>query len=407
MKEQAQTAIRFCRELAAYSQEQGKTTRTFLSPPMKDVHRILSTMMSEAGMRTSVDAVGNIHGLLPAAQANAPRLLIGSHLDTVPDAGAFDGVLGVVLGVQLAESFRSRQRAISIDVIGFSEEEGVRFGTPFIGSRALVGSLREADLDLRDRQGRSVRDAIRDFGLECSDFAQARLTDGAIGYLEFHIEQGPVLEALDHPLGIVNTIAGQSRLELVFGGKANHAGTTPMNLRRDALAGAAEWVLEVEKEARAADCLVATVGRIDVEPNAANAIPGGVSASLDVRHGSDEVRRDRVQQLVSAAEAIANRRRLHLTCRHQLDQPSTRMDEAMCNRLERAVQTTGYPVHRMASGAGHDAMIIAPHVPSSMLLLRSPGGVSHSPEESVLACDVEAALVVGLEFLRDLEGQYA
>ena len=363
--------------------------------------------MTDAGMRVSVDAVGNLYGLLPALEPNAPRLIIGSHLDTVPDAGAFDGVLGVALGILLAESFQSLQQTLSIEVIGFSEEEGVRFGTPFIGSRALVGSLGETDLDLRDRHGCSLRDAIRGFGLEPADLAKARLADGAIRYLEFHVEQGPVLESLGYPLGIVTTIVGQSRLEVAFGGKANHAGTTPMNLRQDALAGAAEWILEVEKEARQDNGLVATVGRIEVTPNATNAIPGRATASLDVRHAIDDVRRDRVRQLASAAEDIARWRGLDLSCRQQLDQPTTLMDATMCNELEHAVLAIGHPVHRMASGAGHDAMIIAPHLPSSMLFLRSPGGVSHAPEESVLVDDVEAALIVGLQFLHDLEGKYA
>jgi allantoate deiminase len=407
MKEQAERAIRLCRELAACSEEQGRTTRTYLSQPMKDVHRILSARMADAGLETSVDAVGNLHGLLTALERNAPRLIIGSHLDTVPDAGAFDGVLGVVLAIQLAASLQARCQALSIEVIGFSEEEGVRFATPFIGSRALVGSLDDADLDLRDRQGCSLQDAIRDFGLEPADLAKPRLSDGAIGYLEFHIEQGPVLESLGYPLGVVTAIAGQSRLELVFRGKANHAGTTPMNLRHDALAGAAEWILEVEKGAQRVDALVATVGRIDVTPNATNAIPARATVSLDVRHASDDVRRHQAEQFVAAANAIASQRKLDLTCHHQLDQPATRMDVTLSNVLAQAVQSTGYPVHRMASGAGHDAMILAPHLPSSMLFLRSPGGVSHSPEESVLVDDVEAALVVGLQFLRDLEGRYA
>jgi len=404
MKEQARKAIHLCRELAACSEEEGKTTRTFLSPPMKDVHRILSGWMGDAGLRTSVDAVGNLHGVLPGAQPDASRLLIGSHLDTVPDAGAFDGVLGVVLAIQLAESL-GRGR-LSIEVVGFSEEEGVRFGTPFIGSRALVGSLGETDLDLRDRKGCSLKNAIRSFGLEPAGLAQARLAHGAIGYLEFHIEQGPVLESMNYPLGVVTAIAGQSRLELAFGGKANHAGTTPMNLRRDALAGAAEWILEVEKEA-GRDGVVATVGRIDVSPNATNAIPSRAATSLDVRHAVDDVRLESVERLVLAAGTVAGRRGLDLTCRRQLDQPAAKMDAAMCKGLERAVKATGYPVHRMVSGAGHDAMIMASHMPSSMLFLRSPGGVSHSPEESVWVDDVEAALVVGLQFLRDLEDRYA
>lgn len=407
MKEQAQRAIRICRQLAPFSEEEGRTTRTFLSAPMKDVHRVLRAWMIGIGMQVGVDAAGNLRGVLPGARIGAPRLLIGSHLDTVPDAGAFDGVLGVVLGVMLAELFADKARAIGLEVIGFSEEEGVRFGTPFIGSRALVGSLHEADLNLRDRDGGTVRDAIRRFGLDPDGLPEARFNDGALGYLEFHIEQGPVLENLEAPVGIVFAIAGQSRLDLVFQGKANHAGTTPMSLRRDALAGAAEWILAVEEAGRGGGGLVATVGRINATPNATNAVPGRVEVSLDVRHASDDVRRKQVQQLVAEAESIAKRRGLELRSQQRVDQAAVPLDQTMCGGLEEAVQAKGYAAHRLVSGAGHDAMIVAPFIPSAMLFLRSPGGVSHSPEESVLADDVEAALSVGLHYLRNVEKRHA
>jgi allantoate deiminase len=403
MKEQAQRAIRMCRELAAFSEEMGKTTRTFLSPPMKDVHRVVTKWMCAAGMKVGVDVVGNLHGFLPGTLPDGPRLLIGSHLDTVPDAGAFDGVLGVVLGILLAESLRSDERAFGIEVIGFSEEEGVRFGTPFIGSRALVGSLNETDLDLLDRDGVSVRDAIQHFGLDLTSLAEARLTDGALGYLEFHIEQGPVLERLEYPLGIVTAIVGQSRMDFEFLGKANHSGTTPITLRQDALAGAAEFILAVEEAGKHLSGLVATVGRIDVTPNATNAVPGRAVVSLDIRHACDDIRRSESRRLAVAAQSIADRRRLRLNCHDRLDQPAVPMNETLCNQLEQAVRALQYPVHRMVSGAGHDAMIVAPFVPSAMLFLRSPGGVSHCPEESVLADDIEASLKVGLQFFGDLE----
>jgi allantoate deiminase len=402
----ARQAIELCRELARFSEESGKTTRTFLSPPMRDVHRVLTALMRDAGMRVSIDAMGNLHGIA-AARPGAPTLLVASHLDTVPDAGAFDGVLGVVLGILLARAYQDTSANLCLHVIGFSEEEGVRFGTPFLGSRALAGSIDEQILGRRDQNGRSVREAIADFGLDPAAIPDARLREGAIGYLEIHIEQGPVLENLGLPLGIVDAVAGQSRLEIVFEGTANHAGTTPMDLRRDALAGAAEWILRVEEEGRASGGGVATVGRMEIMPNASNAVAGCARVSLDVRHPSDALRTETVQRLVSAADEIARRRGLEMHCRHNLDQPAVPMDRKLSDRLELAVRSAGYPVHRLVSGAGHDAMILAPLVPAAMLFLRSPGGASHSPEESVLEADVEAALAVGAQFIHDLERQYA
>jgi allantoate deiminase len=289
-----------------------------------------------------------------------------------------------------------------IEVVAFSEEEGVRFGVPFIGSRALIGDIDDDLLETRDANGISIRDAIRAFGLDPTRIGEARVS-GALGYFEFHIEQGPVLEELNLPLGVVDWIAGQTRSEVVFSGHAGHAGTTPMNLRRDALAGAAEWIAVVEREARAIAGLVATVGRLVVQPGAVNVIPGLVRASLDVRHASNSVRREAVEQFLRCAEQIANRRGLVVSTEAHLDQPSVPMHTALVQMLERAVVTSGYPVHRMASGAGHDAMIMARRMPVAMLFLRSPGGISHNPDETVLPEDVAAALKVGEVLLRELE----
>lgn len=383
-------AIRLCRELAAFSEEPDKITRTFLSPPMKDVHRVLGDRLRRAGLKVWIDAAGNLR----AADSTQPRLIVASHLDTVPDAGAFDGVLGVVLGVLLAEALAGQPRKLGLEIIGFSEEEGVRLGRPFIGSQAVTGTL--------DATAPGLEDAIRNFGLDPAELPQARLAPGAIGYLEFHIEQGPVLDRLDLPLAVVDSIAGQTRMELLFFGAANHAGTTPMNNREDALAGAAEWILEVEKEGRAREGLVATVGRIVNQPNASNAIPGQVRVSLDVRHACNEVREEAAAQLITAAYRIASRRGLALNIPRRLDQSTVPMDPSLCESLAAAVQAAGHPVHRMSSGAGHDAMIVAPHVPSTMLFIRSPGGISHSPQESVNEYDVEAALEVGLQFFTGL-----
>jgi allantoate deiminase len=391
MSERANKAIQYCRDLARLSEEPGRTTRTFLSPPMHDVHRLLGTWMRQIGMSVSVDAAGNLRGV--RAGSSAGRLVIASHLDTVPNAGAFDGILGVVLGVALAEV---AEAGPTLEVIGFSEEEGVRFGIPFIGSRAAAGTLDDTILTP------PVLEAIRAFGLDPANLPAARLSPDTTAYLEFHIEQGPVLESLGLPLGIVDAIVGQSRLVLTFRGRANHAGTTPMSLRRDALASVSEWICHVEKSALSEPGLVATVGSIAVEPNATNVIPGLARVSLDVRHACDETRRSSVTELLAAARQICGRRGIALDHEQRLDQPAVALDAGLRAKLASSVQAAGYPVHHMTSGAGHDAMILAPHVPAAMLFLRSPGGISHHPDESVIAADVEAAIEAGLRFIHDV-----
>lgn len=392
-----------CRQLATHTEEPGWITRTFLSEPMHCVHADLRAWMEQAGMDVRVDAAGNMHGYYSAATSDAPRLIVGSHLDTVPHAGAFDGILGVVLGVALVKALGGRRLGFGIEVVGFSEEEGVRFGSPFIGSRALVGTLDDALLAKRDAGGASVVEAIRGFGLDPAAIGEARATGTPLGYLEFHIEQGPVLESLDLPLGVVTSIAGQSRLEVQFEGKSNHAGTTPMHLRRDALAGAAEWIGTIEREAAATPSLVATVGKIEAQPGAGNVIAGSVRMSLDVRHTNDQVRTGAVQHLLDSAQQIAARRGLVASSELRLDQAAVAMDARLVEMLGCAVQAGGYTDHRMHSGAGHDAMVMAERMPAAMLFLRSPGGISHHPDETVIETDVAAALAAGLHFLDQME----
>jgi allantoate deiminase len=388
--------IGHCRALAKFTEEPGFTTRTFLSSPMHDVHAYLCEWMEQAGMRVHVDAVGNLRGLWGG---EGTPLWIGSHLDSVPRAGAFDGILGVVMAIGLVEQTRPR---FPVEVVGFSEEEGVRFGVPFIGSRAVIGDALPL-MDKLDPAGVSVAEAIRAYGLDPAGVPQAETTAPARGYLEFHIEQGPVLENLDLPVAVVESIAGLSRLMITFQGHANHAGTTPMATRRDALTGVAEWIGTVEREGHGVDGLVATVGRIEVQPGAANVIPGCVKASLDVRHAKDTVRKAALARLIAGAEEIAARRGLGFSRMELLDQPACAMDPGLVERLERAVVETGHAAHRMTSGAGHDAMIMARRMPAAMLFLRSPGGLSHHPDENVLEEDVAAAMAVGRQFLLDLE----
>jgi allantoate deiminase len=374
--------IRRCRVLADCTDEPGFTTRTFLSPAMREAHRHVRGWMEAAGLSVSVDAAGNLRGVSSAGA----RLVIGSHLDTVPHAGAFDGILGVIMGIALAEA---RPNA-SIQVVGFSEEEGVRFGIPFIGSRALAGDA------VRDA---AVLEAIRAYGLDPAQLPQAEIAESVKGYLEFHIEQGPVLDEMGLPLAVVDSIVGQTRMRVVFRGRTNHAGTTPMGARRDALACAAEWISAVECTGSQTHGLVATVGQLQIAPNVSNAIAGAVQASLDVRHTRDNVRRRVVEHLCATAKGIALRRGLDVEFENLLDQPAVAMDRGISDLLESAVAAAGYPVHRMPSGAGHDAMILAAKAPAGMLFLRSPGGVSHHPDEAVLEDDVAAALEAGKRFL--------
>ena len=267
-----------CQVLAGMSETAGAITRTFLCPAMHDVHRTLRIWMEEAGMEIWIDSAGNLRGVYGEG---ARRLMIGSHVDTVPDAGAYDGVLGVVLAIALVRALGGRRMKFAIEVVAFSEEEGVRFGVPFIGSRAMIGTLDDELLGRRDARGVTVAQAIRDFGLDAVWTGQEACPTG---YLEFHIEQGPVLDSLGLPLGVVTGIVGQSRFEVTFRGEANHAGTTPMHLRRDALAAAARWTSFVERTARATPGVVATVGALHVHPGATNVVPGEARASLDVRH---------------------------------------------------------------------------------------------------------------------------
>jgi allantoate deiminase len=369
---------------------------------MRACHQEIARWMEPLDVQVRIDAAGNLRGVYRAAQAHAPRLLIGSHLDTVPNAGAYDGVLGVVLAIALLEELRGRRLPFAIEVVGFSEEEGVRFGAPFIGSRALVGRLNEDLLDVVDDQGVSVQKAIEDFGLNPEEISLAALEKDVVGYLEFHIEQGPVLEKLNLPLAAVEAIAGQSRLELTFLGHANHAGTTPMHLRRDAIAAAAEWIGAVEHGAQEIPGLVATVGKIEARPGAANVIAGEAKPTLDVRHSSDEIRTRAVEDLIRQAHGIAARRGLSVRENVLSSQSAAAMDPFLVGEIGQAIVKTGCKPHRMVSGAGHDAMILAERVPSALIFLRTPGGISHDPAESVLHDDVEKAIVCGLHLLDQL-----
>jgi allantoate deiminase len=312
MRDRALRVIDECGRIAAMTEEPGRITRRFLTAPMHAVHAHLRSRMESMGMTVCVDAVGNLRGLWEPDGASGKRLLMGSHVDTVPDAGAYDGVLGVVMALEWVQIAQELKSPLAIEVIAFSEEEGVRFGVPFIGSRAVAGRFDQALLDSTDSDGISLADAIRAFGLDPADIRDAALDASAIGFVEIHIEQGPILEAEGLSLAVVTGIVGQTRLTLEFTGHANHAGTTPMLLRHDALSAAAEWITHIESLALATEGLVATVGKVTVKPNAANAVPGAAEMSLDLRHAHDACRIFAVEKLAETANTIAERRGLAL-----------------------------------------------------------------------------------------------
>ncbi|MGA7109767.1 MAG: allantoate amidohydrolase [Terracidiphilus sp.] len=404
MRKCALRAIAECRHIATMTEEPGRITRRFLTAPTHDVHVHLRARMEAMGMTVYTDAAGNLRGLWKPTGATSKRLILGSHIDTVPDAGPYDGVLGVILALELLDLARERALPLPIEVIAFSEEEGVRFGVPFLGSRAVAGRFDPALLALKDADGTTLEGAIRAYGLDPQQISRAAIEDETLGFLEIHIEQGPVLEAEGLSIAAVTGIVGQSRLNLEFAGQANHAGTTPMQLRRDALAGAAEWISAVEARTRVGKDLVATVGKIEVTPNANNVIAGTARVSLDVRHPHDAQRIGAVNEILESAGRIAERRQLALQCTPQLDQPAVPMDERLTAYMTDALKAAGFPAKQMPSGAGHDAMVMAGRMPTTMLFLRSPGGISHNPAEAVRDEDVEAALEVSCRFLERLAG---
>ena len=391
-----------CDRLAACTEEPGTITRSYGSPALGEAMALVEGWMREAGLETRRDAVGNLLGRLPAADPDAPVLVLGSHLDSVRDAGRYDGPLGVLTAVEAVGRVAAsgRRRATALEVAAFADEEGLRFQTAYLGSRGYAGSFDPSHLDLVDAAGVSLREACSAAGgdPEALSSGAPPPTDLA-GYVEVHIEQGPALERLGAPLAVVSAIAGQSRIGVTFTGEAGHAGTVAMDLRRDALLGAAELALAAEALAFGLPELVATVGELVVSPGASNVIPGGVRLSLDVRSPADRTRETAVATLHRRARAIAAQRGLDLSWRAGHGNPAVPMDPALSTRLADAVAAAGFPVHHLPSGAGHDAVVLAAVCPVAMLFVRCKGGISHNPAEAVAEADVAAALAVVDRFL--------
>jgi allantoate deiminase len=399
----ATTIISRCRELARITDIPNQTTRLFLSPATRDAHTLLEWWIRQANLTARTDDAGNVRATRHSAHPDAPTFVLFSHIDTVTNAGAFDGPLGVLLALAAIEQLGATPLPFHIELIAFAEEEGVRFGFPFLSSLAATGQLTPEHLARTDADGISVADALRAFNLNPDNIpATCPLAPNTFGALEVHIEQGPVLDKSDSSLAVVEAIVGQSRLELTFEGHANHAGTTPMSLRQDALAAAAQWIVEVERYAANYTQLVATVGRISSEPGAINVIPGTVRTSLDIRHPKDESRHAAIAHLLTKAEAAGALRGVRVHATVQSEQRAVPMDRDLTLKLHQAAERAGFDAQPIFSGAGHDAMILAAAVPTTMLFLRSPGGLSHHPDEDVRLEDVEAALATVLNLLLHL-----
>jgi allantoate deiminase len=358
--------------------------------------------MREAGMTVREDAIGNLIGQYPAAAQSSKTFILGSHLDTVRDAGKYDGVLGVLVAVACVQRLRDENRRLPFDLeaIGFSDEEGVHFQTAYLGSGALTGATTEADLKRMDQSAVTLADAIRNFGGNPPALASTRRSsEELLGYAEVHIEQGPVLENRNLAVGVVAGIAGITRAQLTFSGQAGHAGTTPMEMRRDALCAAAEFVTAAENFARAHPGLVATVGEMKVTPGAVNVIPGSATLSLDVRHADDAHRESACKALRQEAERIGAKRKEQLDWQLRAETKATSCSKELVDLMKQAVIGNQSVAPELVSGAGHDAAAMAAIVPVAMLFVRCAGGISHNPAESVSTDDVAVAIEVMSEFL--------
>jgi len=390
--------------LGAISAEPERLVRLFLSPEHRRAANLVADWMEDAGLSLSEDALGTVRGHLPGADPR--RLLIGSHIDTVIDAGKYDGNLGVVAGILAVDHFSraGRRLPFSIDVLAFGDEEGSRFTTTLNSSAAVAGVFNPARLDQADRDGVTLADALVAYGKNPAQIPAAAYKPGeAVAYVEVHIEQGPVLEARNQPLGVVTAIVGQTYFTVEILGEAGHAGTVPMSLRRDALAGAAEMIRLAEEMAREQRDVVATVGRLSVQPNASNVIPSHVVFTLDLRSTSDASRRRTAERFRAEARAIAERRHLGITLTQTRDTPTTLCDPRLQDALASSVASLGGEPLRLGSGAGHDGQSLAKLCPIGMLFVRCRGGVSHNPMEYASPRDMGYAVAALIRFIETFD----
>ena len=392
--------------LARFSELEGGLTRVAFSAEHRAAADAVRAWMAEAGMDARLDAIGNVVGRYEGEKPDSPCLMFGSHLDSVRDGGKYDGPLGVLGPLACVETLSraGRRLPFAVEVVGFADEEGVRFQTALLGSRAIAGIFEAQVLEIVDAEGITVAQAMRDFGLDPADIpSAARRPEELHAYVEFHIEQGPVLEDEGLPAGVVTAISGQTRMTAEITGTAGHAGTVPMNLRRDALTAAAECVVAVERICGGAPGLVGTVGQLSVSPGASNVIAGGARFSLDVRSPEDAERRRVVAAVRKEIAEIAARRGLELAVATTFDVDSCACAPWLMDQLGAAIEAEALAFRRLPSGAGHDGMAMIALTAIAMLFLRCEGGISHNPAEAVSASDVATGLRILQRFIEHFE----
>lgn len=394
--------------LARHSEQADGLTRVYLSPEQRAASALVLDWMRAAGMRARLDAVGNVVGRYEGERPGLPCLMLGSHLDTVRNAGKYDGMLGVVSAIECVHALHAAGKRLpfAVEVVAFADEEGVRFGVTLLGSRAIAGNFDPKALDAKDRAGATLAEAMRAYGLDPARVGDAARRKGELlAYAELHIEQGPVLEAEGLPAGVVTAINGFSRMMVTLSGTAGHAGTVPMAMRNDALAAAAECVLAVERAGRSEAELVATVGRIEALPGAINVIPGECRFSVDVRAPDDGQRARALARIEAEFGAICARRKVALAIERLQDFGVTACAPWLMEQFERAIAAEGLRVKRLPSGAGHDGMALCAIADIAMLFVRCEKGISHNPAEAITAADAETGARVLLRFIENFRPQ--
>jgi len=399
--------LRQADQLARFTSDPPRITRVYLSREHRAAGEYLRELMRAAGMRADFDALGNVVGRYDAEDLRAPVVMSGSHQDSVVDGGRYDGLFGILSAIACVRDLSARGRRLpyTLEIVAFGDEEGVRFGTALIGSKAMAGAFDPRWLDLTDASGVSMREALVAFGGDPEAWRTVDRCGGNVAaYVEAHIEQGPVLLDAGLPVGVVTAIAGGSRLLVAVTGHAGHAGTVPMGSRRDALAAAAEMLLEVERHCEENVGLVGTVGILRAAPGAINVIPGCVEFTVDVRSGDDERRRQAIAAFEEAFAKIAARRGVELASKTIYEVAASPCDARLQGDMARAIAAHGVDVRRLPSGAGHDCMVFPAVCPTAMLFVRCGNrGVSHHPDEIMSAEDAELATKVLLHFFEHLD----
>lgn len=394
--------------LAKISAAPDRLVRLFLTPEHRRAADLVAEWMRDAGLEVSEDALGTVRGRWPARVDGARRLLIGSHIDTVVDAGKYDGPLGVIAGILAVSHLKEAKRELpfGIDVLAFGDEESSRFPRSMSGSAAAAGVFDRAYLTLVDRDGVSFADALKAYGKRTEDIDRAAYDrHEAAAYVEVHIEQGPVLDAEGEPLGVVEAIIGRTQLRVTVRGEAGHAGTVPMRLRRDALAAAAELILAAEDIAcrHADDRMVITVGEITVLPGGINIIPARATFTVDIRSMTDALRREAVASLRAEAWRIVEARSVEIAIDPIHDSETVPCDPRLKEVLAASIAALGHRPVRLPSGAGHDAQVMATLCPAAMLFVRCRGGVSHNPAEYASPADMGLAIAALIGFIERFE----